>query len=78
MERPRPALWQAWVMIGTLIIVASGGWSGAPWRAGIDHEAARSSIKFLIGLATVLIGALLRYRASRLARLSRELVPPAA
>ena len=65
-------------MIGAIIMMVSGGWSGAPWLADIDHEAARSSIKFLVGLATVLVGALLRYRASRLSRPGRKLIPPAA
>ena len=59
-----PPLWLMWVLIGAIVIAVSGGWSGAPWSAETSTAAARSSLKFLVGIAIVLVGAYLRHRAS--------------
>ena len=73
MRTPQP-LWMMVVFLGAIVTGSSGGWSGAPWAADVTSAAARSSIKFVIGIAILLIGAYLRYRASR-GRASVDIAP---
>ena len=75
MRTPQP-LWAIIVLIGVTILGGSSGWSGAPWDASVTSEDARSSIKFAVGLAIVVVGAYLRYRASRRGHV--DTTPPAA
>lgn len=66
-----------WLMIlGAIITGVSGGWSGFPWSREVPTEAARHSITFVVGIALVVAGALLRTRSLRATRIEEQGTPP--